>query len=95
MTELQQKFWQPVLNSLEKPNEKDSYFSYFVGGSLCMDTPNGCLALDVNGTFISLRTLIIKPSVLPDKITQKVQELYLDTKGETQYFIDNAKILNN
>lgn len=81
------KIWQPVTDRL-KARES----CYFVAGSLCVDYPTSdgdtCICLHLDGKAYNMKTNQRFPQ--PDYITELVDEIYIETKGETGYYKETS-----
>lgn len=94
------KFWAVVERNLRAVLDNDAKNQdlrvYFGGGTLCIDGKNSLYMLSISGKGSIAPTN--PPSwnrnclvILPDFITQLVQQLYLQTKGPNEYFENNYK----
>ena len=75
-TTLTEKFWKIIEDALDDP---DRSYTYYIGGSLCVDLPTGGVALNLDGTGFSFKGGLLY-------ILEKVRIVYVDTKGETDYY---------
>jgi hypothetical protein len=91
MSYLTSKFW----NSIEQRLITREGSIYFAGGTLCVDTKNSIIFLNLDGTgfihhtkeYANTKEYFKNGKVyLPDHITDLVRKIYLDVKGETDYY---------
>lgn len=90
-------FWKEVSERLEK---KDKTI-YFVGGTLsvALSKTRG-VALNIDGTGFIMSSpshLWVKNATVypPKEITEKVKEIYIQTKGKNAYYKKYSKEFNN
>ena len=80
------KFWSHIESRLEKMEGS----IYFAGGTLCVDLPKGGVGMNLNGkgfVFGNNYPFMKNSKVyLPEHITQKVRETYLEVKGCTDHY---------
>lgn len=93
---LASKFW----NSIEQRLITREGSIYFAGGTLFIDTQNSIVGLNLDGTGFVNHTkeyAITKEYFkngkvyLPDHITELVRKIYLDVKGETEYYKEKTE----
>ena len=75
-----EKFWKIVEDAL---NDPENHATYYVGGTFCIDFPNGGVGLNLDGTGFSFNGGNL---YMPKYINDKVKELYLKYKGETEHY---------
>jgi hypothetical protein len=59
---------------------------YYAGGTLCIDFSSGLLCLNLNGQGFSVLDGKEEPLTQPSEILKLVRAMYVETKGETEYY---------
>jgi len=76
--------WLKVLNRIEE------HKSYYVGGGLFVDMPEGCFGIHLSGRVTEFATGVTRP--LSKRAHRKAFEVYRQYKGETCFYRTNLDL---
>jgi hypothetical protein len=79
--------WELIKDQIVKASTKDNTMPmYYAGGTLCIDFSSGLLCLNLNGQGFSVLDGKEERLTLSSEILKLVRTLYVETKGETEYY---------